>query len=60
VGFGIRDAESAAQVAGIADAVVVGSVLVGQLAELAGQPEKIPPALAATVAELRTAIDQRP
>jgi len=60
VGFGIRVAESAAQVAGIADAVVVGSVLVGQLAELVGQPEKIPPALAATVTELRTAIDQRP
>ena len=59
VGFGIRDAESAAQVAKIADAVVVGSVLVGQLAELAAQPEKIPPTLAATVAELRTAIDQR-
>lgn len=58
VGFGIRDAETAARVAGIADAVVVGSVLVGQLAELADQPEKIPSTLAATVAELRAAIDQ--
>jgi tryptophan synthase alpha chain len=57
VGFGIRDAETAARVAGVADAVVVGSVLVRQLAELAGQPEKIPPTLAATVAELRAAID---
>jgi len=35
VGFGVRDAETAARVAGVADAVVVGSVLVGQLAELA-------------------------
>ena len=58
VGFGIRDAETAAQVAGVADAVVVGSVLVGQLAELADQPEKIPSTLAATVAGLRAAIDQ--
>ena len=58
VGFGIRDAESAAGVASVADAVVVGSVLVGQIAELAGQPEKIPATLAATVAELRAAIDR--
>lgn len=58
VGFGISDGESAAQVAGVADAVVVGSVLVGQMAERSEQPASIPAALAATVAELRTAIDQ--
>ena len=58
VGFGIRDAESAAQVAGVADAVIVGSVLVSQLAAFADQPGQIAPALAATVAELRSAIDQ--
>jgi tryptophan synthase alpha chain len=58
VGFGIRDAETAARVAEVADAVVVGSVLVGQLAELADQPEKIPSTLAATIAGLRAAIDQ--
>jgi len=58
VGFGIRDGETAARVAGIADAVIVGSVLVGQLAGLADQPEQIPSALAATVAELRSAIDR--
>ena len=57
VGFGIRDGETAARVAGIADAVIVGSVLVGQLAGLADQPEQIPSALAATVAGLRSAID---
>jgi tryptophan synthase alpha chain len=57
VGFGIRDAASAAQVAAVADAVVVGSVLVSQVAALAGEPEKIAPALAATVAEMRAAID---
>jgi tryptophan synthase alpha chain len=58
VGFGIRDAETAAEVAKIADAVVVGSLLVGQLAELSTQPEAIPAALAATVTELRAALDQ--
>lgn len=57
VGFGIRDAESAAAVAGIADAVVVGSVLVSRIAELADQPEAIAPALSDKLAELRTAID---
>jgi tryptophan synthase alpha chain len=57
VGFGIRDAESAARVAGIADAVVVGSVLVGKIAELADRPAGIAAALAATIAGMRSAID---
>jgi tryptophan synthase alpha chain len=34
VGFGIRDAETAAQIAAIADAVVVGSALINKIAEL--------------------------
>jgi len=59
VGFGIRDAESAAQVAGIADAVVVGSVLVSRIAELAATPDRIAPALSAIIAELRAAMDSR-
>ncbi len=58
MGFGIRDGESAAQVARIADAVIVGSVLVSQLAALADQPDRIPSTLAATVSELRAAIDK--
>jgi tryptophan synthase alpha chain len=58
VGFGIRDAETAGQVAEVADAVVVGSVLIKQLAGLAGQPEAIPAALATTVAALRAGIDK--
>jgi tryptophan synthase alpha chain len=58
VGFGIRDAETAGQVAAVADAVVVGSVLIKQLAGLTGQPEAIPAALATTVAELRAGIDK--
>ena len=57
VGFGIRDAETAAQVAAVADAVVVGSVLVSQIAERSNQPDTIAPALAATIAELRAGID---
>jgi tryptophan synthase alpha chain len=57
VGFGIRDAETAGQVSRIADAVVVGSVLVSQVADLAESPDSIPAALAATVAELRAGID---
>ncbi len=58
VGFGIRDAETARQVAGIADAVVVGSALVQQIADLAERPEVIPAALAVTIAELRAGIDR--
>ena len=57
VGFGIRDPETAAQIAKIADAVVVGSVLVSKIAKLAGSPESIPATLASSVAELRAAID---
>jgi tryptophan synthase alpha chain len=58
VGFGIRDPESAAQVARIADAVVVGSALVGRIAALAEQPEAIAPALSETLAAMRAAIDR--
>jgi tryptophan synthase alpha chain len=57
VGFGIRDGASAAQVAQVADAVVVGSVLVNKVAELADQPAAIPAQVAAIVGELRTAMD---
>ncbi len=57
VGFGISDAASAARIAGIADAVVVGSVLVGKIAALAERPAEVPAALAATVADMRRAID---
>ncbi|MGB5539696.1 MAG: tryptophan synthase subunit alpha [Gammaproteobacteria bacterium] len=57
VGFGIRDAASAAQVAAIADAVVVGSALVGRIPDLLEQPESIPGQLAAIVGEMRAAID---
>ena len=58
VGFGIRDPESAAQVSRIADAVVVGSALVGRIPEMLEQPDAIPASLASTLSGMRTAIDQ--
>lgn len=41
VGFGIKDPESAAAVAKIADAVVVGSVFVQQMGALANEPKTV-------------------
>jgi tryptophan synthase alpha chain len=57
VGFGIRDAETAAQIAGFADAVVVGSALVNRIAALADQPERIIAEAPAIIAEMRSAMD---
>ena len=57
VGFGIKDAATAAAVAGLADAVVVGSALVSRVEALADQPEAIAPALAELLAEMRMAMD---
>lgn len=58
VGFGIKDAESAAAVARVADGVVVGSVLVQRMGELAATHQQIPAAVASILAPLRAAIDQ--
>jgi tryptophan synthase alpha chain len=58
VGFGIRDAESAAQVAEVADAVVVGSALVSRMAELKDEPDKISSQAPAIIAAMRDAMDQ--
>lgn len=60
VGFGIRDAQSAADVSAAADAVVVGSALVTRIAELANQPDKIAAAVSAVLAEMRQAMDAQP
>lgn len=57
VGFGIRDPESAAQVAAVADAVVVGSVLVGEMAKLARHPERIGPVVSGLLTAMREAMD---
>ncbi len=58
VGFGIKDAETAAAVAQVADAVVVGSALVNRIADLADQPDKILEIVPAFVATLRAAMDK--
>jgi tryptophan synthase alpha chain len=57
VGFGIKDAESAARVAAVADAVIVGSAIVGRIEANAATPERIDETVGAFVAELRAAID---
>mgnify|MGYP001040967115 FL=1 len=57
VGFGIRDAATAARVARVADAVIVGSALVSRVEELADRPDEIAPALGALVGEMRRAMD---
>jgi tryptophan synthase alpha chain len=59
VGFGIKDAATAAQVAQVADAVIVGSAIVGQIETLAGEgrAEEIAATIGVFLGELRTAID---
>lgn len=57
VGFGISDAQTAAQIAAFADAVVVGSALVKRVAALADQPDQIPLQAPQVIAEMRAAMD---
>lgn len=58
VGFGIKDAETAAQIARLADAVIVGSAIVGRIEELATTPGRIPEAIGDFLSGLRVAIDR--
>ncbi|MGE5154347.1 MAG: tryptophan synthase subunit alpha [Bdellovibrio bacteriovorus] len=58
VGFGIKDAQTAARVAGLADAVIVGSAIVGRIEELAETPERLPEVIGDFLAGLRAAIDR--
>jgi tryptophan synthase alpha chain len=55
VGFGIRDGETARRVGRVADAVVIGSRIVQDLADVA--PEKAPEKAASVMAEFRGALD---
>jgi tryptophan synthase alpha chain len=57
VGFGIKDAETAAAVARVADAVIVGSAIVARMEELAATPEAIPGVVAGFLGTLRLAMD---
>jgi len=57
VGFGIRDAETAAQIAAFSDAVVVGSALVNRIAQLADKPDAIVAEAPQVIAAMRAAMD---
>ena len=59
MGFGIRDGASAALVAAVADAVVVGSALVSKIGALAATPDKIPAEAAAILGAMRRAMDDK-
>jgi tryptophan synthase alpha chain len=58
VGFGIKDADSAKAVADFADAVVIGSALVGRLAETASASDACA-RVRAFLAPIRAALDSR-
>ncbi len=57
VGFGIRDAASAALVGAVADGVVVGSALVSQIEKFQATPDVLPGLLKSQLAEMRAALD---
>jgi tryptophan synthase alpha chain len=58
VGFGIKDPPTAAAIAEVADAVVVGSALVAKMGELADDPERMRREVAALLAAMRQAMDR--
>lgn len=58
VGFGIRDAETAAAIGRFSDAVVVGSALVNRIAALENTPERIVSEAPQVIADMRAAMDQ--
>ena len=57
VGFGIKDAASAAHIASAADAIVVGSALVRKVEENTASSEQINQAVAGLLGEMRQAMD---
>ncbi len=58
VGFGIRDGASAAAIAGVADGVVVGSVLVNQIAANVGDLDQARAGITAVIRDMRAAMDR--
>ncbi len=58
VGFGIRDADSAARIGVFADAVVVGSAVVSRVAEHLDDPAAARTAVSELVGDMREALDQ--
>jgi len=57
VGFGIKDAETAAAMGQIADAVVVGSALVSRVEEYAGDTPRILASVGEVLSSMRSALD---
>ncbi|MGB7757376.1 MAG: tryptophan synthase subunit alpha [Salinisphaera sp.] len=58
VGFGVRTPDNAAAVAAVADAVIVGSALVREIAEHGDAPATAAEKLGETLAAMRAAIDR--
>ncbi len=58
VGFGIKDGESAARVAEVADAVVVGSALVSRIEAASKDIQQLPSVAGSFITELRQAMDK--
>lgn len=58
IGFGIRTPEAAAEAAGVADAVIVGSAIV-EIIERGGSADAVADAVETFVTSLRSAIDAR-
>ena len=57
VGFGVRDPKTAAQVARVADAVIVGSALVGEIQKHEKKPASLPAVLTRRLRAMRRAMD---
>jgi tryptophan synthase alpha chain len=57
VGFGIKDPQTAARIASVSDAVIIGSVLVDQIAKLQDDPGLICEVTAGLVKAMRTEMD---
>jgi len=57
VGFGIKDADTAARVSAVADAVIIGSAIVGRIEALVQTPERIEHTVSGFLGEIRAAID---
>jgi tryptophan synthase alpha chain len=57
VGFGVRDARTAARVGKVADAVVVGSALVSEIAKNVKRAKALPKVLGAKLRAMRKALD---
>ena len=58
VGFGVQDADSARDIASIADAVIVGSALIRQIEAHLSDPDTMKKKVAALLRDMREALDR--